>query len=174
MSDFFKIDNAATAEGYIETTTLVHYLSPDRKAVDFPDGSLLEVELPEYERAGLGRALLRVLRYKFTDLNTFAVEGGALCANGSRKIMVYADMNPVWVGNNHTEAQSRAPKELLQRLYGERIPVEYVTLGALRYEQFPDYIQLAAFIQRYHEKASWIEANPIAVMFENIAEGKHG
>jgi hypothetical protein len=92
-------------------------------------------------------------------------------ANGSRSITVYADMNPVWVGNNHTEAQSRAPKDLLRWLYGERIPIEYVTLGALRYEQYPDYSDLAEFIMRYQKKASWIEAHPLEVVFENLAQG---
>jgi hypothetical protein len=171
MSEFFTVDKNMAADGYIETSTNIHFINPNRKPIDFPNLSLLEVDLPEYKRAGLGHALLRVMRYKFTNLDTFAVEGAPLCASSSRKIMIYEDMNPVWVGNDHKEAQanSGAPKEVLQILYQGNIPMEFVTLGALRHWEYKEMYQLAKFIQLYYEKASEIEANPARMMFENIA-----
>lgn len=48
-----------------ETTAFGNYIDPERKLVDLPNMVLVEVDVPEYERNGLGRMVAKTLRYDF-------------------------------------------------------------------------------------------------------------
>ena len=151
-----------------KTAAFGNFIDPDREMVDVPNLSLVEVDLPEYERNGLGRALLKVVRYHFEDIDKHGAEGMSIGANSSRGQMIYADMNPVVVGQTHTEVQEKAPAEVVKALYQRGLPIELVTLGALRHAQFPNIDELVKFIDLYHKRASWMESHPVEVRFANI------
>lgn len=151
-----------------KTTAFGNFIDPDRKLVDFPNLSLVEVDLPEYERNGLGRVLLKVVRYHFENIGQYGVEGMSIGADSSRGQMIYEDMNPVLVGNNHIEAQSKAPDEIIKALYQKGLPLELVTLGAIRHAQFKTIDELVKFIEMYHQRSSWMEVHPVEVRFANI------
>lgn len=145
-----------------------NFVDPHREMADVPNLSLVEVDLPEYERNGLGRALLKVVRYHFKDINQYIAEGTSIVATISHGQLIYADMHPVVVGETHTEAQMKAPTEVVKALYQRGLPIELVTLGALRHAQFPSVDELAQFIDMYHKRASWMESHPVEVRFANI------
>lgn len=151
-----------------KTTAFGNFIDPDRTLVDLPNLSLVEVDLPEYERNGLGRVLLKVVRYNFEDIGKYGVEGMSIGADSSRGQMIYEDMNPVLVGLTHTEAQAKAPAEIVKALYQKGLPLELVTLGALRHAEFESIDALAMFIEMYHHRASWMEVHPVEVRFANI------
>lgn len=151
-----------------KTAVFGNYINLDREIVDVPHLSLVEVDLPEYERNGLGRALLKVVRYHFEDYDKRGAEGMSIGANSSRGHMIYADMNPVVVGHTHTEVQEKAPAEVVQALYRRGLPIELVTLGALRHAQYQNIDELVQFIGLYHKRASWMESHPVEVHFANI------
>lgn len=163
-TEFGDKNSAITAK----TSAFGNYIDSDRVLVDVPNLSLVEVDLPEYNRNGLGRALLKVVRYQFTDIEKFGAEGLVIGADSSRGHIVYADMNPQVVGMTHTEVQDRAPAEIIKALYQRKLPIELVSLGALRYAQFKTVDALVDFIDRYHARASWMEIHPVEVRFSNI------
>lgn len=146
-----------------------NFIDPARKLADFPHLSLVEVDVPAYERNGLGRALLKVVRYEFTDIETFGVEGMSVAADSSGGYVVYEDMNPVLVGRNYAEAQaSCADQSIVRELYARKLPMELVTLGALRASQFTNIDELVSFIAMYRARASWMELHPVQVRFADI------
>lgn len=151
-----------------KTTAFGNYIDPDREMVDVPNLALVEVDLPEYERNGLGRALLKVVRYHFENIDKYGAEGMSIGASSSRGQMIYADMNPVVVGQTHSEVQDKAPADVIKALYQHGLPIELVTLGALRHAQFATVDQLIAFIDMYYKRASWMESHPVEVRFANI------
>lgn len=151
-----------------KTTMFGNFIDPDRKLIDLPNLSLVEVDLPEYERNGLGRVLLKIVRYDFEDIGQYGVEGMSIGADSSRGQMVYEDMNPIVVGLTHSEAQSKAPPDVVSALYKSGLPLELVTLGALRHAQFPNIETLIEFIDMYHLRSSWMEVHPVEVRFSNI------
>ena len=123
----------------------------------------------QYQRNGLGRALLKVVRYRFTDINQYGVEGLSVGAGSSRGHMVYADMNPVLVGHSHIEVQGKHSKAVVEGLLQKGYPLELVTLGALRAQQFDgDIDSIAAFLEMYHARASWMETHATEVRFSNL------
>lgn len=143
-------------------------VDPQRKLVDMPDATLVEVDLPEYERNGLGRALLKVVRYYFEDLNCYGVEGMSIGADTSRGFMIYEDMKPRVVGATHSEALEHAPPDLVKALFAKKLPMELITLGVLRRDDFPDVEALLEFIEMYHQRASWMESHPCEVHMSNV------
>jgi hypothetical protein len=161
---------------------LGHLLDHDHELVDLPNGALVLVDLSEYRREGLGKALLRVIRFRFEDKRDgksgkfdgqFGAKGASVCADSTRDIMVYADMNPVVVGLDNAEIRTNAPQHLSQRLYAEQLfPFELHTLALLRSTDYPNYDDLIAFVKHYHERASWIESHPMDVTFDNLAAGE--
>jgi hypothetical protein len=151
-----------------KTTAFGNFVDIDRSLVDLPNLSLVEVDLPEYERNGLGRALLKVIRYNFEDIGQYGVEGMSIGADSSRGQMVYADMNPVLVGLTHSQVQEEAPTELIKMLYERQLPLELVTLAVLRRTQFDGIESLVKFVEMYHQRASWLERHPVEVRFANI------
>ncbi len=154
-----------------KTTTFGNFVDPERKLVDVGHQSLVLVDLPEYARNGLGRALLgRVVRYRFDDIDAFGSEGMSIGADTSRGFLIYADMHPVVVGTTHTEAQaaSGAPDATIEALYKRGLPIELVTLGALRHAEFETVDALVANIEAYHARASWMELHPVETRFQNI------
>lgn len=154
-----------------KTTTFGNFIDPDRELVDIGHQSLVLVDLPEYARNGLGRALIgRVVRYHFSDIDAYGAEGLSIGADTSRGFLIYKDMNPVVVGKTHAEAQahSGAPETTLQALYQRDLPIELVTLGALRHAEFATVDDLVAHIEAYHARASWMELHPVETRFQNI------
>jgi hypothetical protein len=128
---------------------------------------LFEVDLPEYGRAALGRALLEVWQHVFDDGHTDMV-GVSICAATSRSHLIHEGIQPIVVGPSHEAVQSFAGQELIRTLYALGFPVELVTLGVLRHGQFDGVEALAAFLRLYHVRASWLEAHPTEVLFSNI------
>lgn len=154
-----------------KTTTFGNFVDPDREMVDVEHQSLVLVDLPEYARNGLGRALLgRVVRYHFDDIGAFGSEGMSIGADTSRGFLIYKDMNPVVVGKTHAEAQvaSGAPEATIKALYQRGLPIELVTLGALRHGDYDSVDALVAAVEEYHARASWMELHPVETRFQNI------
>jgi hypothetical protein len=154
-----------------KTTTPGVFVDRERKLADIPHQALVLVDLPEYARNGLGRALLgRVVRYHFEDIDTFGAEGMSIGADTSRGFLIYEDMNPVVVGQNHQDAQEKsgAPADVIRALYQRGLPPELITLGALRAKDFGSTEELIAFVERYHARATWMELHPVEVRFQNI------
>ena len=146
-----------------------NYIDPQRELFDATQLSLVRVDLPEYAQSGLGRALLSVMRYEFTDLaGKFGVEGMSVGANSSRGIMVYEDMKPEVVASGHAELHNRNP-ELAQALRNRGYPPELVSIGVLRDGETQTVFEsLCRFIDVYHARASWIESHPVEVRFSNL------
>ena len=153
-----------------------NYIDPQRELFDAQQLALVRVELPEYTHSGLGRVLLSVMRYEFTDLDgKFGVEGMSVGADSSRGIMVYQDMQPKVVAASHTELHQRNP-ELADKLRKHGYPPELISIGLLRAGETdstfdsPDssFDGLCRFIDVYHARASWIEMHPVEVRFANL------
>lgn len=151
-----KIDNAVTAK----TNLFGNYIDPKRKLADAPNQSLIEVDLAEYEERGLGKALMKVVRYRFVDIGQYGLEGISIGADTSRGKIIYADMSPVLVGT-HFAVQSKVPADVIRALYQRKLPFELITLGALRHDQFESLDELVQFIEMYHKCASTIERNKL-------------
>jgi len=152
------------------TTAFGNLVDTDRALADLPHLSLVLVDLPEYSRNGLGRALMKVVRYHFQDIDTFGCEGMSIGADTSRGMMIYEDMNPIIVGQSHDEAQAKfnVSAEVIKALYQRKLPIELVTLAALRAGEFATTEQLVEFVEMYHARASWMELHPVEVRFQNI------
>ena len=146
-----------------------NYIDPQRELFDAPQLSLVRVDLPEYANSGLGRVLLSVMRYEFTDLDgKFGVEGMSVGADSSRGIMVYLDMQPEIVAKSHAELHERNP-ELAEKLRAKGYPPELISIGVLRAsETDSSFDGLCRFIDVYHARASWIETHPVEVRFANL------
>lgn len=156
-----------------KTTAFGNYIDPERKLVDLPNMVLVEVDVPEYERNGLGRMVAKTLRYDFTDLGQIGCEAMSIGADGSRAHMIYEDMKPTVLGT-FAEVEAKSPaiaKVLFQRRYGP----EMVALGVLRGidmninpESPEDVAKLVAFLNKYHRRASWMEAHNMEVRMANM------
>lgn len=156
-----------------KTTAFGNYIDPERKLVDLPNMVLVEVDVPEYERNGLGRMVAKTLRYDFTDLGQIGCEAMSIGADGSRAHMIYEDMKPTVLGT-FAEVEAKSPaiaKVLFQRRYGP----EMVALGVLRGidmninpEAPEDVARLVAFLNKYHRRASWMEAHNMEVRMANM------
>ncbi len=156
-----------------KTTAFGNYIDPERKLVDLPNMVLVEVDLPEYERNGLGRMVAKTLRYDFTDLGQIGCEAMSIGADGSRAHMIYEDMKPTVLGT-FADVEAKSPaiaKVLFQRRYGP----EMVALGVLRGidmninpESPEDVAKLVAFLNKYHRRASWMEAHNMEVRMANM------
>ncbi len=146
-----------------------NYIDPQRELFDAPQLSLVRVDLPEYANSGLGRVLLSVMRYEFTDLDgKLGVEGMSVGADSSRGIMVYRDMQPEIVAKSHAELHERNP-ELAEKLRAKGYPPELISIGVLRAsETDSSFDGLCRFIDVYHARASWIETHPVEVRFANL------
>ena len=146
-----------------------NYIDPQRELFDAPQLSLVQVDLPEYANSGLGRALLSVIRYEFTDLGgAFGVEGMSVGADSSRGMMVYKDMQPTVVAASHAELHARNA-ELAESLRKVNLPPELISIGVLRAaEAAMSFEDLYRFIEVYHARASWIESHPVEVKFANL------
>ena len=146
-----------------------NYIDPQRELFDAPQLSLVRADLPEYANSGLGRVLLSVMRYEFTDLDgKFGVEGMSVGADSSRGIMVYQDVQPEIVAKSHAELHERNP-ELAEKLRAKGYPPELISIGVLRAsETDSSFDGLCRFIDVYHARASWIETHPVEVRFANL------
>ena len=146
-----------------------NYIDPQRELFDAPQLSLVRVDLPEYANSGLGRVLLSVMSYEFTDLDgKFGVEGMSVGADSSRGIMVYLDMQPEIVAKSHAELHERNP-DLAEKLRAKGYPPELISIGVLRAsETDSSFDGLCRFIDVYHARASWIETHPVEVRFANL------
>jgi hypothetical protein len=151
-----------------KSTAFGNYIDLERKLADLPHLAFVEVDVPEYTRSGLGRVLMRVVRYHFQDIDKYGVEGMSLGADSSRGHMIYEDMNPTVVGMSHEEIQSRVPGDVLKPLYAEGLSVELVSLAVLRHARFASAAELLAEVSQFHRRASWLEAHPVEVRFANI------
>lgn len=160
-----NLDTAVKAK----SSAFGHFIDPHRELFDAPQLALVRVDLPEYANSGLGRPLLRVMRFEFTDLGgKFGVEGMSVGADSSRGMMLYTDMNPEVVATSHTELQNRSP-ELAVALLKKGYPPELISIGVLRAaETDTDLDGLCRFIEVYHARASWIESHPVEVKFANL------
>lgn len=146
-----------------------NYIDPQRELFDAQQLALVRVELPEYTNSGLGRVLLSVMRYEFTDLDgKSGVEGMSVGADSSRGIMVYQDMQPEVVATSHAELHERNP-ELAEKLRKYGYPPELISIGLLHAgETDSSFDDLCRFINVYHARASWIETHPVEVRFANL------
>jgi len=156
-----------------KTSAFGNYVDPERNLVDLPNMVLVEVDVPEYERNGLGRMVAKTLRYEFTDIGRIGCEAMSIGADGSRAHMIYEDMKPTVLGT-FSEVEAKSPaiaKVLFQRRYGP----EMVALGVLRGvamnidpESPEDVAKLVAFLNKYHRRASWMEAHNMEVRMANM------
>ena len=146
-----------------------NYIDPQRELFDAPQLSLVRADLPEYANSGLGRVLLSVMRYEFTDLDgKCGVEGMSVGADSSRGIMVYRDMQPEIVAQSHATLHERNP-DLAEKLRAKGYPPELISIGVLRASDADSsFDSLCRFIDVYHARASWIETHPVEVRFANL------
>lgn len=156
-----------------KTTAFGNYIEPDRMLVDLPNMVFVEIDVPEYARNGLGRMVAKTLRYNFVDIGRIGCEGMSIGADGSRPHMIYEDMSPTVLGTfADVEKQSPAiAKVLYERRYGP----EMVALGVLRGvamqidpEAAEDVAKLVAYLNKYHRRASWMEAHSMEVRMANM------
>lgn len=143
------------------------FIDPDRVLFDAPQLSLIEVDLPEYRLAGLGRVLLQAMRFHFTDLGVYGVEGMSVGADSSRGLMVYEDMIPVVVAANHWELH-QTTKDAADALRKKGYTPELISVGVLRSKSITDFDRLCNFIDVYHARSTWIESHPVEVRFASI------
>ncbi len=143
------------------------FIDPERVLFDAPQLSLIEVDLPEYHWAGLGRVLLQCLRYHFTDLGVYGVEGMSVGAESSRGVMVYEDMHPAMVAANHWELHETA-KDVAEALRKKGYPPELISVAVLRSKTITDFERLCNFIDVYHARSTWIESNPVEIRFATL------
>lgn len=125
---------------------------------------LVELSLPEYEAAGLGKALCRVR--PFHTSGSEPISGAfarSICADSSRLFVVTTDQEPNVLGQSHDEVQARVSSETVRHLYDLGFPIELVTLGVTRADQFETLDQLADFVRLYHRRSSWLEGHPLDV-----------
>lgn len=146
-----------------------NFIDPQRELFDAQQLALVRVDLPEYANSGLGRALLSVMRYEFTDLDgKFGLEGMSVGADSSRGVMVYADMQPEVVATSHSELHERNP-ELAEALRKRGYPPELISIGVLRASETDTSFEgLCRFVEVYHARSSWIESHPVEVKFANL------
>lgn len=156
-----------------KTKAFGNYIDPDRKLIDLPNMVIVELDVPEYERNGLGRMIAKTLRYEFQDLDQFGCEAMSIGADSSRAHMVYEDMKPRVLGT-FTQVEELSPaiaKVLFERSYGP----EMVALGVVRGLALGidpalqvDVDRLLTDLARYHRRASWMESHPTEVRFANM------
>lgn len=156
-----------------KTTAFGNYIEPERKLIDLPNMVLVEMDSPEYARNGLGRMIAKTIRYDFVDIQQIGCEAMSIGADSSRAHMVYEDMNPVVLGTfSDVEAKSPAiSKVLFQRRFGP----EMIAIGVLRglemkiNPELPeDVAKLVAVLNKYHRRASWMEAHAMEVRMANM------
>jgi len=134
-----------------------------------PGTPIIELSLPEYDAAGLGRVLCRSRGFSASGANGVAgTLARSMCADTSRLFVVTAEMQPTVIGQAHDEIQALAPRATVRHLFDVGFPIELVSLGACRAAQFPDLDQLTAFVRLYHERASWLEAHPLDVAIAKL------
>lgn len=156
-----------------KATAFGNYIDPDRMLIDLPNMVFVELDVPEYERNGLGRMIAKTLRYEFMDLKRFGCEAMSIGADSSRPHMIYEDMRPVVLGT-FTEVQDKAPA-IAKALYERRYGPEMVALGvasAISMKVDPanveDMARLVAFLNKYHRRASWMESHSMEVRMANM------
>ncbi len=156
-----------------KTNAFGNYIDPDRKLVDLPNMVIVELDVPEYERNGLGRMVAKTLRYEFQDLGQFGCEAMSIGADSSRAHMVYEDMKPRVLGTFAKVEEMSPPiaKLLFERGYGP----EMVALGVVRglaldidVSRQDGVERLLLDLARYHRRASWMESHPTEVRFANM------
>lgn len=128
----------------------------------------VELALPEYAAAGLGKAFCRAKRFKCRDTGRYGYIARAICADSSRFLIVTTLMAPVVLGHSHDELQAGAPSDWLLALYDQGMPIELVSLAAVRASQFQEVGELVEFVNYYHKRASWLEAHPLDVAIANL------
>lgn len=162
--------NDALTEAVVKTTSTAFggFIDPARQLVDLPSFSLVEVDIPEYARSGLGRALLRVVRYYFEDIGAYGVEGMSIGARSSRAHVIYADMNPELIGYSHKSVHELLPFELITKLLQRGYSRELISLAAVRHKSLPGIEELSSFLELYEQRASWIERHPLQVAVSNL------
>jgi hypothetical protein len=134
---------------------------------------LIEVDLPEYERNGLGRMVAKTLRYDFVDIGQIGCEAMSIGADSSRAHMIYEDMNPVVLGS-FEDVEKLSPaiaKVLYQRRHGPEMVALGVRVGVamgINPEASEDVAKLVAFLNKYHRRASWMESHNMEVRMANM------
>lgn len=158
-----RLDEAVRAH----SASVGFYIDPHKELFDAPQQALVEVDLPEYTSSGLGRVLLRVMRYDVADLGVFALEGMSVGAQSSRGIVVYKDMNPTVVGTSFIEVSAKRP-EVADALRKRGYPPALVAIGVLRSDSFGNFDHLVQMVDVYAARASWLESHPVEVKFVNL------
>lgn len=128
----------------------------------------VELELPEYAAAGLGKAFCRAKRFRCGETGQYGYIARSICADSSRFLIITSEMQPVLLGHTHDELQMDAPKDWLLSLYDQGMPVELVSLAAVHAKQFQQLNELIEFVGLYYERASWLEAHPLSVAIANL------
>lgn len=150
-----------------------NYIDPERSLVDLPNMAIVELDVPEYARNGLGRMVAKTLRYEFVDLGQYGCEAMSIGAERSRAHMVYMDMNPIVIGTLK-DIEAKAPA-VAKYLYERRYGPEMVAVGVLRavslglgVQTAEEQTQLVAFLNKYHRRATWMETHAMEVRMANM------
>ncbi len=154
----------------VSTKAIAPWCPPGRNLTVLPGTPIIELSLPEYEAAGLGRVLCRARPFQIKDgegeqAGTFA---RSICADTSRLLVVTDDMEPAVLGQAHDEIQAGAPREVRKALYDAGLPVGLVTLGAIRADRFESLELLIDFVRLYNRQASWLESHPLDVAIARL------
>ena len=153
----------------VSAKAVAAWCPPGRDLVVLSGTPIVELALPEYAAAGLGRALCRARPFRIKDregqTGTFA---RSICADTSRLLVVTEDMAPTVLGQAHDEIQARSSHGTLKHLFDAGFPIELVTLGATRADQFETLDLLTEFVRLYHRQASWLESHPLDVAIARL------
>lgn len=157
-----------TNKGEIEVAAkaIAAWLPVGRELAQIGGTPIIELALPEYAAAGLGRALCRSRPFRCDQASGTIAR--SICADTSRFFVVTTDMQPHVVGLTHGQVQALAPAPTVRHLFDEGFPIELVSLGASRANQFPDLDQLTEFVRLYHRRASWLEGHPLDVAIAKL------
>jgi hypothetical protein len=155
-------------------------LDPKRQLADLPNVVYAEVDAPEYLRNGLGRMVVKTLRYEFTDIGQFGCEGLSIGANSTRMHMIYEDMNPVVYGT-YTQVTERRQEVCQALMRCGFTSTEMMAVGVLRARELEidpgsdaSVKRLVAYLDMYNQRASWMESHWIEVLMANHeAENGH-
>jgi hypothetical protein len=160
--------HADLADMKVSAKAIAAWLPAGRSLHAIAGTPLVELKLPEYEAAGLGKALCRTRAFHCIESGAKGAFARSICADSSRMLVVTSDMEPTVLGQTHDEIQTSASQEVVRRLFDLYMPIELVTLGASRASQFSMLENLIDFVRLYHRRASWLEANPLDVAIANL------
>lgn len=169
MIKTLPMSNSATAA---KLTAFGSFIDPARETCVLPGMVFVELDVPEYDRNGLGRMIAKTLAYDFSDAGQHCSVAVSVGADASRSHVIYEDMNPLVWGKfaEIFSKNSALARELQSRHYGPEMVVVGVISASrmeLDFNRPDDSIRLFSFLETYYQRATWMELNILEVHLAN-------